>query len=320
MLNSIVLFPGGGIADFGLSKPPKAVVDIDAQFLEAYRLNHGNETKRIKADLSKEKVESNIVQMDINGELDLQGNHPPCQGFCSAASGQTPRHFFLRSLFLKPVEYARILRPRFIYVENVTGILQEKNGNNRYIRWIQRDLQELGYRTAVWGANKHSRLNAIRFGGCQSRSRVVVVASRIGPVPPEPIGHAVPMTLRMAIGHLTEQEAIKDGLMPMSETFQTMINNCKPGGRLQPKGSYYRFEMDKPIPTLMTGPIIATSLKAVHPEKNRCLSVREFACCMGVPNYRFPISMSMQKRYEVIGQAVQPFLIKAVVDRLTGSD
>ena len=185
------------------------------------------------------------------------------------------------------------------------------------MRWLQEDfLQPLDYRTKVWGT-KELKMNALDFGGCQIRPRVFVVAKLEDDVAAQPEGKAKPQTLRQVIGHLSEAEALADGVEPMSKKWTEQVSMIEPGGRLQPKSNNLRLEWEGQCHSLRTGPRIKKNMVSVHPEKNRFLSVREFCHIMGVPEYRFPKGMAVNEKYRIIGQAIPPFLATAVIDQLT---
>lgn len=88
---------------------------------------------------------------------------PPCQTFSSAGKGAgmaDPRG----RLVHEPMRYARIIRPRWVALEQVKEVLP-------YWRWIGQELRELGY--SVWTGI----LNAADYGVPQVRKRAILLAS-----------------------------------------------------------------------------------------------------------------------------------------------
>lgn len=314
-MKSIVLFTGGGIADFGHPISPSAVVDIEPWFLEAYRINHPQNVKRLQRDILATDPQEVCADMGVKN-TDLLWGSPSCQCFSISAAGlNPPEHARMRPLYLKTAEYAAILKPRFVIVENVLGILQKQHV--MWTTWLKRDLEKLGYYVALW------KLNAIDFDGCAQRKRVFIVARLNGPVPPEPKGKQKgnPKRLGQIIGHLSEQEALADGCVTVSKNWQEKLKSIEPAKPILrddgSKSGYCRLSMDGQVLALRTRPCIIKTPLMVHPKVNRFLSVREFACIQGVPDYKFPKYMPTSERYRVIGQAIPPFLAKAVIDRLT---
>lgn len=276
----------------------------------------------VQADLLKERARDIVDRMMLTKHPDALWGSPSCQGFSRAryarghrkGDGELLRHAVLKSLYLRPVDFAAILKPRFVAVENVRGILDR--GNVQFVRWLRADLKTLGYGTDVW------EVDALDYGGCQTRHRVIVVGKLHGAIPPKPERIKRPereMHLRWVIGYLTEEEAMKDGIAPMSNSWRQRLPGIAQGANLQTKGGshHHRYVFDQPCPPLMTGPFVGGTMKSVHPEKHRFMTVREFCCIMGVPQYRFPATMPVLEKYRIVGQAVPPFLARAVIDRLT---
>lgn len=207
--------------------------------------------------------------------------------------------------------FCKLLRPRFVIAENVPGIKSDKTIH--YLHTLLKSFESIdGYETAIW------EMDALSFGGCQTRQRLVVVASRTGNLPLKPEGTSKPKTLREVIGNMTEDEAMADGCAKISETFEALLRGKKEGDRIHPCAKSIRPFWDRPSRCLMTGPMIKKMMLHVHPERNRLLSVREYAHIMGVPGFKFPPQMPIKKSYEIIGQAVPPQFGRAIVERLVG--
>lgn len=98
---------------------------------------------------------------------------PPCQSFSSAGKRRgldDPRG----QLVHEPMRWVRIIRPRWVALEQVPEVLG-------YWRWISRELRDLGYST--WTGV----LNAADYGVPQVRNRAILLASLDRrAVPPEP--------------------------------------------------------------------------------------------------------------------------------------
>ncbi|MER9191478.1 DNA cytosine methyltransferase [Mesorhizobium australicum] len=105
------------------------------------------------------------------GELDVLVGGPPCQGYSVYNHGRgvdDPRAGLFR-------EYLRIvqgLKPRWLVMENVTGLTSIANGG--IIREIEESLQALGYEVD-WKI-----LRAEEHGVPQERRRIFFIANRIG--------------------------------------------------------------------------------------------------------------------------------------------
>lgn len=95
----------------------------------------------------------------------------PCQSF-SIAGRKLGFNDSRGTLFFEIARLVKIKHPKVILLENVEGLHRHDNGNT--LQTILGILQEEGYTTS-W-----SVLNASHYGVPQSRTRTIIVASRIG--------------------------------------------------------------------------------------------------------------------------------------------
>lgn len=106
-----------------------------------------------------------------SGELDVLVGGPPCQGY-SVYNHQRGLHDDRATLYL---EYLRIvdgLRPKWVVLENVTGITSA--GNGAAVHAIAKGLEDLGY------AVEAKVLKAEEYGVPQERRRIIFLGNRIG--------------------------------------------------------------------------------------------------------------------------------------------
>lgn len=137
------------------------------------------------------------------GELDVLVGGPPCQGY-SVYNHQRGMHDERSSLYLEYLRIVEGLSPRWIVLENVTGITSA--GEGAAVSAIANGLGKLGYRVEA------KVLKAELFGVPQERRRIIFVGNRTG----EPIIWPTPthgpdllrpdllpyVTIRDAIGDL----------------------------------------------------------------------------------------------------------------------
>ncbi len=180
----IDLFAGAGGLSKGLEMAGHNVIlasDINQHMCMTLRQNHP-ETQVLQGDLSTEDQCKQLVDTAeslLNGKtLRMIVGGPPCQGF-STAGKWTPddeRNY----LFIPMMRVIDRLRPEFVLIENVPGILWMKNG--LVFEKILAELEYLGYK-ARW-----NELRAEEFGVPQRRRRVFIFASQDNPIAfPEPI-------------------------------------------------------------------------------------------------------------------------------------
>lgn len=118
------------------------------------------------------------------GDIDVIFGGPPCQGFSRLGKrdASDPRNM----LFHEYLRIIRDVRPRYVVMENVTGILdmlmldfpsvvrdESYLGQNLVKEILEKELQELGYTLLDVKV-----LNATNFGVPQQRNRVVFLAYR----------------------------------------------------------------------------------------------------------------------------------------------
>lgn len=114
-----------------------------------------------------------------SGELDILIGGPPCQGF-SVYNHQRGLHDERSSLYKEYLRVVKGLRPKWVVLENVTGMTSA--GGGAAVQAILDGLKALGY------VVDKKILKAEEYGVPQERRRIVFIGNRIGaPIPwPEP--------------------------------------------------------------------------------------------------------------------------------------
>lgn len=100
------------------------------------------------------------------GPIDVICGGFPCQAF-SIAGKRNGFEDTRGTLFFEITRFASILRPKYLFLENVTGLLSHDNGNT--FETILGTLDELGY-DAEWQV-----FNSKHFGVPQNRERVFII-------------------------------------------------------------------------------------------------------------------------------------------------
>ncbi|AIG27444.1 modification methylase HhaI [Brevibacillus laterosporus LMG 15441] len=111
---------------------------------------------------------SRPLQMSLRGigHTDVICGGFPCQAF-SVAGKRAGFNDTRGTLFFEIMRFASILRPRYLFLENVEGLLNHNNGDT--FETILRTLDEVGY-DAEWNV-----LNSKNFGVPQNRARVFII-------------------------------------------------------------------------------------------------------------------------------------------------
>lgn len=140
--------------------------DIQSCCIDTYAFNTPDVPSKhiICGDIND--VLSEITKLKRYKKTDVVIGGPPCQGFSMANRQRLiddPRNRLYKS-FIQAVD---LLRPKFVVMENVRGILEYKND-------IYKDYENIGYHV------KAKVLNAYDFGVPQNRYRTIFLANRIG--------------------------------------------------------------------------------------------------------------------------------------------
>jgi DNA (cytosine-5)-methyltransferase 1 len=229
------------------------------------------------------------------------------------------------------------LKPEVVTMENVCRLRKHVV----YKTFVQ-ELTGLGYH--VDSVN----VECLGFGVPQTRKRLVLLASRYGPIELIPYTYAPSRyrSVRCAIGKLERIKAggvsVRDGLhraAGLSPVNAKRIKAAKPGecwrdwdknliaechkkdaGETYPS-VYGRMEWDKPAPTLTTQFYGFGNGRFGHPEQDRALSLREGALLQTFPrHYKFvkpgsPIYFNRVGRH--IGNAIPVKLARAIAKSIT---
>jgi DNA (cytosine-5)-methyltransferase 1 len=196
-LKILDLFSGAGGFSLGFelvkdSRGQKAfhtivAVDNDKFACQSFRKNFP-ETEMIEGDITKISVQNKIIKKCKN-KVDIIIGGPPCQSFSTigprSGYGVNDTRFQKDKrdrLYLDFVKIVKEVRPRFIVIENVMGILSKKDGRKTpFVKKIVKSLEKIGYSFKIEGRNEEYQiLNSVNFGVPQRRKRVLIIGNRIG--------------------------------------------------------------------------------------------------------------------------------------------
>lgn len=271
-------------------------------------------------------------------DIDLIVGGPPCQAF-STAGKRNGFNDDRGNAFLTYLDIALDLRPKYLVIENVRGLLScPMNHRPHHLRGA--DYPELVMDELPGGAlnfvlsviakagyaYSFNLYNAANFGTPQVRERVVIVCARDGVKPPylEPThaeggqhGLKKWRTFRQAVKglaqhhHLTFPEKrlryyrmLDEGQnwrdLPEKLQREALGKSWFAGGGKT--GFLRRIAWDKPAPTLVTHPAMpATDL--AHPQELRPLSVEEYKRVQEFPD-NWQLAGPLIQQYKQIGNAV----------------
>jgi DNA (cytosine-5)-methyltransferase 1 len=310
------LFCGGGGSSRGAlvaGATPVAALDMWKLAADTYKLNFPDaKVYRMKASsLSRQRLLKEI------GEIDLLIASPECTSH-SVAKGKRPQREESQATAFEVIRYARTLRPRWIVVENV---LQMQRWS-RFDDWYHR-LKELGYnlKTAI--------LDAQYFDTPQSRRRFFVVGDlKTVPFLPKQ-GRRTERTVASILGH-GEPRRKRWGfsLVKTRRRASATVERAERAIRHLGWGVpfimvYYGTDgaggfqtLDRPLRTVTTLDRFAyVRLNGLGYEM-RMLQPPELAAAMGFPDYHIWPESARRNRIKLIGNAVCPTVMRAVVEAL----
>ena len=330
------LFSGAGGLSCGLEMSGfkcAFAVDMNSAAIDTFSENHKNVLTYVD-DVSK--LKDSVLKKMLDGKkISLVCGGPPCQGMSTVGEGipDDPRNF----LFLQFVRIVKTIKPEFVLMENVTGLLGKKN--EKILKGVLKEFRKIGY-------VMHVRvMSAENYGVPQKRRRTIFIGNRIGyetkfPIPTH--GKSEKLKPLVTIGDAIGNMKIKNGEILnhdvesakiSKELIRKRVEKVPEGkgirykederaylpkklwlgvdwdtigeGRLREE-QYHRLGRDEVAPTIMT-----SRHTYFHPTETRYLTCREAAAIQSFPNhYKFVGSISQQWRQ--IGNAVPPLLGKAI--------
>jgi DNA (cytosine-5)-methyltransferase 1 len=328
----IDLFCGAGGLTYGLNSEAITVVagiDVDEACRHPFEAN--NAAHFINEDVSRLTPE-HLEGLFGKAEIRVLAGCAPCQPFSTYAQRYdvvgSPRWGLL-------YQFGRLIkatRPDLITMENVPSVAKHAVFDD-----FTENLEKMGYHV------HQGVVDCSLYGLPQNRRRMVLLASRLGPIELVAQTHGRPTTVRGAIGTLapiTQGEAhpkdVLHAASKLSDLNLRRIRASRPGGtwRDWPEhlvadchqretghtypGVYGRMVWDEPAPTLTTQFYGFGNGRFGHPEQDRAISLREGAILQGFPkSYSFipdgaPVHFKALGR--MIGNAV-PVTLGAVIGR-----
>ena len=316
-----------GFADVGIR--PLLAVDWDEDAAATYRLNFP-ETKFITRDIRDVSADEVDEALSPRSEsIRLFAGCAPCQPFSGHRHGPTAsdsRSFLL----LEFLRFVKALDPELIFVENVPGMQRLSTSQGPLAEFVA----ELSRTHCV----SVDTISSADYGVPQTRRRLVLLASRLGPielpVPTHgPQGGSSHSTVRDWIGPLPpimagqeDPEFSNHRAMRLSALNLERIRATPEGGdrrdwprRLWPychRGGfdghtdvYGRLSWDSPAPTLTTKCLSYSNGRFGHPNQDRALSAREAARLQTFPD-SFQFTGSLTSQGKQIGNAVPVVLAR----------
>ena len=161
------LFSGIGGFRLGLQRAghePVGWVEIDKFARQSYQTMYDTTGEWTATDINKVTDEE---WREFNGTVELIAGGFPCQSFSIAGKREGFLNKTKGTLFFEVARAVKQIQPRFVFLENVKGLLNHDKGNT--FRTILNTFDELGY-DVQWRV-----LNSKDFGVPQNRERVYII-------------------------------------------------------------------------------------------------------------------------------------------------
>ena len=161
------LFSGIGGFRLGLERSghtPVGYVEIDKFARQSYQAMYNTDDEWTAEDINKVTDEE---WRKFNGTVELIAGGFPCQSFSIAGKREGFLNQTKGTLFFEVARAVKQIKPRFVFLENVKGLLNHDKGNT--FRTILNTFDELGY-DVEWRI-----CNSKDFGVPQNRERVYII-------------------------------------------------------------------------------------------------------------------------------------------------
>jgi DNA (cytosine-5)-methyltransferase 1 len=357
---ALSFFSGAMGLDLGLEKAGfdiRLACESNKHCRQTIALNRPNTA--LLGDINDCTAEQVLEAAQVRAEdVDLIVGGPPCQAF-STAGKRKAFNDDRGNAFLKYIDLALEIRPRFIVIENVRGLLScpmdHRPHNQRGSEFPDLSLDEMkgGALNFVISVLRRAGYtctfnlyNSANFGTPQIRERVIIVCSRDGkeapfltPTHSEDGSHGLPVwnKLRGALVGLDQHTHLNFPekrlkyyrMLTAGQNWRSLTPDLQQealgksyfsgGGKT---GFLRRLHWEKPSPTLVTHPAMpATDL--AHPEEDRPLSIQEYKRIQEFPD-DWQLAGPLIEQYKQVGNAVPVSLGHAVGklirDLLSGTD
>ncbi len=239
-------------------------------------------------------------------EIHLIVGGPPCQGF--SVAGKRDPNDPRNHLFQEFVRIVSEVRPWYMVIENVPGILTMKQGKTK--QEIIEAFENIGYTNVSVAI-----LESAAYGVPQIRPRAIFIANRFGMHNPYPNPQLIPeqyKPIESAISDLPAYEAIPSinhEWTRHSPAYMERIAKVPPGSSLYETyvDAFKRQYPGKPSMTIKEN----HGGTHIHPHLNRVISAREMARLQSFPD-SFIFEGTMKKAMWQIGNAVPPRLAECI--------
>jgi DNA (cytosine-5)-methyltransferase 1 len=331
MNNVIDLFCGAGGLHIGFEQVGfcvKLCIDNSALVEKTHKRNYPH-IPIINRDILEIPIDEIAEYCD--SQIDVIIGGPPCQGFSTIGrrvSSNPEKRNQTDSRNELIFVYANIvsaLKPKFIVMENVKGILTMKNGS--YLDMVLKELRRSGYNV------DYRLVNMADYGVPQIRERVIILGNRIGlpvefPKPDHSDNHDDGLdpwvdcwSVISDLESMCDNPAFNHVALKHTQTNIERYKRIPEGGRLPEDtlsadlyrrnfgNTYKRLSRKRPALTMVPG----NDAFPIHPTLHRSLTVREAA---RIQTFTDDIVFEGNRRQQghQVGNAVPPLFSRKLAE------
>jgi DNA (cytosine-5)-methyltransferase 1 len=342
------LFSGCGAMSLGVSEACRALgrqvehvagFDLNPRIAEVYGRNYGlpntvasNLSECLQGEVGVPPSDAERALVERLGRVDFVCGGPPCQGH-SNLNNKTRRDDPKNELYFLMARFAELTRPRWVLIENVISV---RNDKGRVVERTREALEELGYETTDGIVDLWS------LGVSQTRRRHVMVAQRrdgeadvlerrkldfledlIAPyvTRQRPVSWAIDDLLGVTEESFLDRPRVPDPITQsridylFDNDLYDLPKSQRPPSHKGEHGDSYkavygRMRWEEPAPTMTGGFLTMGQGRFVHPKRRRTITAHEAARIQFIPDFFDFSSLSDNKSVlaETIGNAVPPKL------------
>ena len=336
-------FCGGGVFSLGVDEALRSInvkpahtfgVDFNEDAIDTFAHNfpHAHAIHEDILSVANGEVGSKPTDKEINflrkinGGVDILVGGPPCQGH-SDLNNHTRRLDPKNQLYFSMVRLAELLNPNLVILENVPGVIHDKNS---VVSRTEEGFRSLGYHVTS------AKIDLWNIGVPQKRKRFVLVASKLGPVDIDEALSLFLAPVRPVSWALSDLlDVYDDTEIYNSSSTHSKVNRGRieylfahdlyelPDAQRPPchrdkahsyKSVYGRMRWDNPAPTITGGFGSTGQGRFVHPRFPRSLTPHEACRVQFIPDFfKFPLKVKRRSMQQIIGNAAPPKLSFALV-------
>ena len=290
---------------------PVAYVDNFKDAIDTYKLNiidkfnFQMEQEHKAMDITDPNIKEELIRILNDKKLDVICGGFPCQGFSLSGSGVAtdPRN----TLYSDMLDIVAKVKPKYIVMENVMGILSMLNG--KVVKKIINDYNNIGYKVS------YKVINAANYCVPQTRKRVIFIGNCIdknNPYPIEFLKEENFITVKEAIGFLEKKESdvtINHLISKHSELMKARLLEVPIGKTLYPKyaDSWKKLNPNIPAYTIKEN----HGAPNIHYSEPRVITAHEMALLQSFPEDYFFCGCKTKQLIQ-IGNAVPPQMAYAI--------